>query len=65
MTIKPEKLEKIVLQQGFKRVKTKGRGSHRRYQHADGRTTEIPFHGHGAEISKGTERAVMKDIGLV
>ena len=62
MPMKPEKLEKVVLKQGFKLIKNKGRGGHRRYKHEDGRTTEIPFH--SKEVSKWTEDAVLKDIGL-
>ena len=64
MPLKPEKLERLVLKQGFKLVKQKGRGGHRRYEHEDGRTTEIPVHGLGAELSKWTEDAILKDVGL-
>lgn len=62
MPMKPEKLEKLVLQQGFKLVANKGKGSHRRYQHPDGRTTEINFH--SKEIRKGTQEKILKQIGL-
>lgn len=62
MPLKPAKLEKIVLSQGFKRVPGKGKGSHRRYQHPDGRTTEINFQ--AKEIRKGTQEKIFKDIGL-
>lgn len=62
MPLKPKKLEKIVLEQGFKLVPDKGKGSHRRYQHPDGRTTEINFH--SKEIRKGTQEKIFKDIGL-
>lgn len=62
MPLKPAKLEKIVLGQGFRLVPNKGKGSHRRYQHADGRTTEINFH--SKEIKKGTQEKIFKDIGL-
>lgn len=51
MPMKPEKL-----------VAHKGKGSHRRYQHADGRTTEINFH--SKEIRKGTQEKIFKQIGL-
>lgn len=62
MPLKPAKLEKIVLQQGFVRVIGKGKGSHRRYKHPDGRTTEINFH--SKEIRKGTQEKIFKQIGL-
>ncbi|MFD1466109.1 type II toxin-antitoxin system HicA family toxin [Lapidilactobacillus mulanensis] len=62
MPMKPEKLEKLVLRQGFKLVANKGKGSHRRYQHPDGRTTEINFH--SKEIRKGTQEKIFKQIGL-
>lgn len=63
MPMKPQKLEKIVLSQGFSLVKGKGKGSHRRYQHPDGRTTEINFH--SKEIRKGTQDEIFKQIGYV
>ena len=62
MPMKPDKLEKIVLRQGFKLVSGKGKGSHRRYKHPDGRTTEINFH--SREIKKGTQDKIFKQIGL-
>ncbi|WP_338215975.1 type II toxin-antitoxin system HicA family toxin [Lacticaseibacillus salsurivasis] len=61
MPMKPAKLERLVLQQGFVLVKG-GKGSHRRYQHPDGRMTEINFH--AREVRKGTQEAIMKQIGL-
>ncbi|WP_125581096.1 type II toxin-antitoxin system HicA family toxin [Levilactobacillus cerevisiae] len=62
MPIRPAKLEKEVLSAGFIRVPSRGKGGHRRYQHPDGRTTEIPFH--GGELKKGTENKIRKDAGL-
>lgn len=63
MPLKPEKLEKMVLRQGFRLVPNKGKGSHRRYEHEDGRTTEINFH--SKEIRKGTQKKIFKQIGLL
>lgn len=62
MPIKPKQLEKEVLQAGFERIKSRGKGSHRRYRHPDGRTTEIPFH--GREVRKGTESVIRRQAGL-
>lgn len=62
MPIRPKQMEKELLKAGFKLVKGKGRGGHRRYEHPDGRTTEIPFH--SKEIRKGTESAIRKQAGL-
>lgn len=61
MPLKPAKLEKVVLSQGFIPIKG-GKGSHRRYRHPDGRVTEINFH--AKEIRKGTQDAIFKQIGL-
>lgn len=62
MPMKPAKLERLVIQQGFRLIADRGKGSHRRYQHPDGRTTEINFH--AREIRKGTQEAILKQIGL-
>jgi predicted RNA binding protein YcfA (HicA-like mRNA interferase family) len=61
MPLKPVKLEKIVLKQEFKLSLGKGKGSHRRYEHPDGRTTEINFY--SKEIRKGTQEKIFKQIG--
>lgn len=63
MPMKPRELEKLVFKQGFKLVTTAGKGSHRRYIHPDGRTTEIPFH-KGKELRPRTQANILKDIGL-
>ena len=62
MPIRPNQREMELLQAGFVRQKGKGRGGYRRYQHPDGRTTEVPFH--SKEIKKGTEMAIRKQAGL-
>lgn len=62
MPMKPEKLEPLVLKQGFVYLEGAGKGGHRRYQHPDGRTTEIPFHGH--EVNKWTQEKILGQIGL-
>lgn len=60
--MKPAKLEKLVLKQGFLLEPGKGKGGHRRYRHPDGRTTEINFH--SKEVRKGTQEPILRDIGL-
>ncbi|MFC6165656.1 type II toxin-antitoxin system HicA family toxin [Lactiplantibacillus dongliensis] len=62
MTMKPRKLERLVLKAGFEYVPELGRGGHRFYRHPDGRTTEIPFH--SKELKKGTEMKILKQISL-
>ncbi|MBI4176354.1 MAG: type II toxin-antitoxin system HicA family toxin [Candidatus Aenigmarchaeota archaeon] len=41
--VSPKDLEKKLLKLGFQKLRQKG--SHVFYQHPDGRTTTIPFHG--------------------
>ena len=48
-------LEKLLFQLGF--IKTRQKGSHAFYRHADGRTTTIPFH-----IGKDLPRPLLRDI---
>jgi predicted RNA binding protein YcfA (HicA-like mRNA interferase family) len=60
--MKPAKLEKLVLKQGFVYLPGEGIGGHRRYRHPDGRTTEIPFH--SQEIRKYTQEKILRQIGL-
>lgn len=62
MPKRPEQLEKEVLKAGFKLISGKGRGGHRRYEHEDGRTTEIPFH--PGELRKFTEKKIRQQAGL-
>lgn len=62
MPMRPVKLERLVIQQGFRLIADRGKGSHRRYQHPDGRTTEINFH--SREIRKGTQEVILKQIDL-
>ena len=58
--ITPKKLIKIVLKLGF--TERDAEGSHRFFQHKDGRTTVIPFH--NRELSKGLLRKILNDIQL-
>ena len=36
-------------------------GSHRRYQHADGRRVSVPFHGYGATFRQGILRNMVQN----
>jgi predicted RNA binding protein YcfA (HicA-like mRNA interferase family) len=56
-----EKLEKILLQIGFK--KTRPKGSHAFYKHASGRTTTLPFH-KGRIISRPLLREILREIEI-
>jgi predicted RNA binding protein YcfA (HicA-like mRNA interferase family) len=56
-----EKLEKILLQIGFKKIRQKG--SHAFYKHSDGRTTTIPFH-KGRVISRPLLREILREIEI-
>jgi len=56
-----EKLEKILLQNGFKKIRQKG--SHAFYKHADGRTTTLPFH-KGRVISRPLLREILREIKI-
>lgn len=58
--IKPGKLEKVLLAQGF--IARSGRGSHVVYKHADGRRTVIPAHNRPLKV--GTLRAILKQYNL-
>ncbi len=61
LPISPHKLEKILLKLGFAPVRQ--RGSHVFYQHPDGRTTTIPFHGN-REIGPVLLKVILEEIKL-
>lgn len=50
-------LEKL----GFEEVRRKG--SHRFFQHQDGRTTVVPSH-KGEDIGRGLLRAILREAGI-
>ena len=54
-------VERILLKMGFD-CRT-GKGAHRFYRHADGRTTTVPFHA-GRDISPVLLRKICRDVGL-
>lgn len=53
------KMEKFVLQMGFKRIRQKG--SHVFYRHPDGRVTTIPFH-KGRALARPLIREILREI---
>jgi predicted RNA binding protein YcfA (HicA-like mRNA interferase family) len=54
-------MERVLLDLGF--VKTRQRGSHAFYRHADGRTTTLPHHG-GRDLARPLIRAILREIEL-
>lgn len=54
-------LEKILKYLGFVEIRQKG--SHKVFQHPDGRKTVIPFH-KGEDIGRGLLRSILNDIDL-
>ncbi len=60
-TLKPR--EVVALLEGLGFVEVRQRGSHKQYQHADGRRTTVPFHS-GRDISPTLLRQIAKDVGL-
>ena len=58
--IKPHSLLKAFLKMGFGDYK--GRGSHRRLRHKDGRWTQIPIH--PKPIPQGTLRKILKQAEI-
>jgi len=56
-----KKLEKLLINLGFKKVRQKG--SHVFYRHPDGRTTTIPHH-RGRDLARPLLREILKEIEL-
>ena len=61
MPAKARELERVAQKLGF--AKTRQRGSHARWQHADGRATTIPVHG-DAEIGGWLFREILSQLGI-
>ena len=55
------RLVKILIKIGFKERHRKG--SHIFFEHADGRTTTVPFH-KGEDLGRGLLRKILRDIEL-
>ena len=54
-------LERLLIQLGFS--KTRQKGSHAFYRHADGRTTTIPFHV-GKDLPRPLLREILREINI-
>jgi predicted RNA binding protein YcfA (HicA-like mRNA interferase family) len=60
-TLKAKDLIKILSRLGFQEIRQ--RGSHKFFQHPDGRTTVVPFHP-GEDISRALLKEILKDIQI-
>jgi predicted RNA binding protein YcfA (HicA-like mRNA interferase family) len=56
-----KKIEKLLIDLGFERVRQKG--SHVFYRHPDGRTTTLPHH-RGRDIARPLLREILREIEL-
>ena len=56
-----KKIEKLLIDLGFERVRQKG--SHVFYRHPDGRTTTLPHH-RGRDIARPLLREILREIDL-
>ena len=56
-----KKLEKLLTNLGFRKVRQKG--SHIFYRHPDGRTTTLPHH-QGRDLARPLLREILKEIEL-
>ena len=58
--VKPNRLLKALVKMGFEDYK--GKGSHRRLRHKDGRWTQIPIH--PKPIPQGTLKKILHQAGI-
>jgi len=59
--LKPQEVVRLLKTLGF--IEIRQRGSHKQFQHPDGRMTTVPFH-KGRDISPTLLRKIAKDIHL-
>ncbi|KUO73034.1 MAG: hypothetical protein APF77_20380 [Clostridia bacterium BRH_c25] len=59
--IDAKKMEKLLYEIGFERVRQKG--SHVFYRHKDGRTTTVPFHS-SKDLARPLIREILQEINL-
>lgn len=57
--VKPKEAASILIKLGFQEIRQ--RGSHKQFQHTDGRITTLPFHV-GRDISPVLIRQICKDL---
>jgi predicted RNA binding protein YcfA (HicA-like mRNA interferase family) len=60
--LKPRELIRALERMGF-RLLRKSKGSHRQFEHSDGRRTTVPVH-KGSDIGPGLLRKILRDIEL-
>lgn len=60
--LKPRELIRALEGMGFQLLR-KSRGSHRQFEHPDGRRTTVPVH-KGRDIGPGLLRKILRDIEL-
>lgn len=59
--LKPREVAALLERLGFRDVRQ--RGSHKRFRHADGRVTTVPFHGN-RDVAPSLLRKIARDIRL-
>jgi predicted RNA binding protein YcfA (HicA-like mRNA interferase family) len=60
--LKPRELIRALQRMGFYLLR-KSKGSHRQFEHADGRRTTVPVH-KGRDIGPGLLRKILRDIEM-
>jgi predicted RNA binding protein YcfA (HicA-like mRNA interferase family) len=60
--LKPREMIRALERMGF-RLLRKSRGSHRQFDHPDGRRTTVPVH-KGRDIGPGLLRKILRDIEM-
>jgi predicted RNA binding protein YcfA (HicA-like mRNA interferase family) len=59
--VSASKMERILMNLGFERIRQKG--SHVIYRHTDGRTTTIPFHSN-RDLPRPLIREILREINI-
>ena len=60
--LRPREVAALLERLGFRDVRQ--RGSHKRFRHADGRVTTVPFHGN-RDVAPSLLRKIARDIQVV
>jgi predicted RNA binding protein YcfA (HicA-like mRNA interferase family) len=59
--LKPREVAAALQKHGFTEVRQ--RGSHKQFEHKDGRKTTVPFHA-GRDIAPNLLRKIARDVGM-
>jgi predicted RNA binding protein YcfA (HicA-like mRNA interferase family) len=62
--MRPSEIERLLLDHGWTLLEGRGKGSHRVYVHQDHPRERIVIPWHNREVSKGTERSILRKAGL-